>query len=339
MKYPVLLSLIVFAIYAQSFSQSQNDCKIYFDEKASILDSLKPLSSEKTKLSNAYWKEINDQQNEKNLPSAFNMAMSKVLSDSIYFKEFFKDEIDNRKRNLYQDDFLYYKENMKLSSKSLDKIKPVLLKRSEELAYTEFRYYGQPNIRYAEKEKIKAKYRPDISTTTMKGDSKGASYNLSLILQNRDKLKLTKLQIDSIVACAQKIKLLAKDGIITKEKNNRWKYERTCIINNLNEEQVNNFVIIRNKEYQLNRAKEVWEEMKKKSISAEYDSIQVINEVYSYNIEKEKIKYMYMDNPEKQKELEDYLYKNSYPAVLKHLSAEKRKNNNPQSEDKNNLQF
>ena len=131
MKNPVLLSLIVFAIYAQSFSQSQNDCKIYFDEKASILDSLKPLSSEKTKLSNAYWKEINDQQNEKNLPSAFNMEMSKVLSDSIYFKEFFKDEIDNRKRNLYQDDFLYYKENMKLSSKSLDKIKPVLLKRME----------------------------------------------------------------------------------------------------------------------------------------------------------------------------------------------------------------
>lgn len=105
MKYPVLLTLIVFAIYAQSFSQSQNDCKTYFDEKASILDSLKPLSSEKTKLSNAYWKEINDQQNEKNLPSAFNMAMSKVLSDSIYFKEFFKDEIDNRKRNLYQDWF------------------------------------------------------------------------------------------------------------------------------------------------------------------------------------------------------------------------------------------
>ncbi len=85
---------------------------------------------------------------------------------------------------------LPYNTAMKLSSKSLDKIKPVLLKRSEELAYTEFRYYGQPNIRYAEKEKIKAKYRPDISTTTMKGNPKGASYNLSLILQNRDKLRL-----------------------------------------------------------------------------------------------------------------------------------------------------
>jgi len=60
MKKPVLLTLIVFVIYAQSFSQSQNDCKSYFDEKVSVLDSLKPLSNTKTKLSNAFWKEIND---------------------------------------------------------------------------------------------------------------------------------------------------------------------------------------------------------------------------------------------------------------------------------------
>ena len=79
--------------------------------------------------------------------------------------------------------------------------------------------------------------------------------------------------------------------------------------------------------------------MKKLNITAEYNINQVVIEIYSYNIEKEKIKYMYMDNPEKQKELEDYLYKNSYPVALKHLSAEKRKNNNPQSVDKNNLQF
>lgn len=218
MKKPVLLILIVFVLYTLSFSQSQNDCKSYFDEKVSVIDSIKPLSNTKTKLSNVFWKEINEQQDEKNLPSAFNMAMSKVLSDSIYFKEFFKDEIDNRKRNLYQDDFLYYKENMKLSSKSLDKIKPILLKRSEDLAYIEFRYYGQPNIRYTEKKNVKDKYRADINTITMKGDSKGASYNLNLVLQNREKLNLSKSQVDSIVSGAQMINALCEDGTITKEK-------------------------------------------------------------------------------------------------------------------------
>lgn len=338
MKQKIILLLVAAFLGCQLFAQSKEQNQSFFNEQIQKLELIKPLlPKEKKKLSTSFWNELNT--NESDNKNAFNIAMSKTLSDSTYFKEYFKDDLSKRALLIFQDDYNYYKQNMKLSTKSLLKIKPVLQRRSEEYAYCEIRYLALPNERFKEKEKIKAKYRTNIMDTSMKEDSKGATYNLRLVLENRDKLKLSKNQIDSIVAGAQQIKTLEKQGIITQEKGNRWEYERKIIINALNEEQVNQFVVIRSAAYSLTNAQKAWKEMKELNISFEYDSVRVVREIYNYNISKEKIKYIYKDEPDKLKELDDYLYKAAYPKALKHLRVEKRKNNNQESNDKNTLTF
>jgi 5-bromo-4-chloroindolyl phosphate hydrolysis protein len=69
------------------------------------------------------------------------------------------------------------------------------------------------------------------------------------------------------------------------------------------------------------------------------ECVQVVNEIFSYQISREKIKYIYKDDPERLKEMEDFLYKSSYPAALKQLRAEKRRRTNQDAEDKNLLTF
>jgi len=75
------------------------------------------------------------------------------------------------------------------------------------------------------------------------------------------------------------------------------------------------------------------------AIAFEYDSTQTVREIIMYQLTKEKIKYVYRENPEKLKELDDYLYKTSYPKALKHLRVEKRKKTGQDAEEKDLLIF
>lgn len=340
MKKIFLSVIIVLITFNTVIAQTKQQNEIFFKEQMVLLDSIRLLPDDvKQNLESKYWKALNQDVTCGMNKLAFHMAMSKVLEDSIYYQQYFVNDIVDKSLTIYQDDCNYYRQKRNFAENTVKQIRPILRQRSQELAFCEVRYCGLPQQRYTEKERIKAKYKSELSKISMKKESQGAPYNLRLVLSNRDKLKLTKIQVDSLIAAAQYVQHLEEKGIITKERANRWEYERKCIMKILNEEQVGNFVILRNSKYAFNRAQAVWQEMQEYNIAFGYDNVQVMKEVYNYILNKEKIKYIYKDDMAKLQEMEDFLYKNSYPQAMKHLRAEKRKIKDSETLDKNTLIF
>ena len=327
-----LATLLIFGVVA---AQNQNDEQDFLNSQFLILDQVQPLTqAEREQITDIFDAEyaISGFRD-----FAFNMAMSQTLSNLDYYRNYYSDALEKRAWALYNDNLTYHRQ--KIGESSLDLIKPLLMERSREFALCELRFFASPSERDAAKEQIRQKYRKEISDVYIKNESKGASYNLGLVLQNRERLKLSETQIDSIVAAAQIIKKLSADSVITKKKNNRWLYERQFIMKFLTEEQVSDFTVIRNSKNALSYAQKIWEEVKSLKLDYEYDSVKVVQKVFNYQVNKSKIKYIYHDNPKKMKEMEDFLYKNSYPAILKQLGVERRKQRIEEAEDKDKITF
>lgn len=336
MKKIKLLTIVVLLAFTLT-AQNQIDTNEFLQVQIAKLNEIQPLDVQQTqKIDSAFRAEWQKYQNEQ---IAFNYAMSITLTNENYFSRYFKGEIEKRAWIIYQDDLSYYRNAVKLSQNVLNDIKPLLKKRSDETSLCEFIYFADAKKRYKEIGKIRENYREQLSSVTLKNKSKGATYNLGLVLENREQLNLAELQIDSVVAAVQQIRELTNNGIITKEKNNRWEYERQFILKILNEEQVSDFVTIRNYDYAKSFAEKQWRDMQKNNIAFEYDSVKTVQEIIAYQLKKEKLKYVYKENPEKFKELDDYLYKTSYPKSLKHLRVEKRKRTSQEATEKDELIF
>jgi hypothetical protein len=340
MKKKIVLGVLIsVACCGLTKVQANQQVQNYLSKQITVLQKIKPIiRDDSVRLHDAFWEEINSTKNAK--PTiAFNIAMSKILKDKSYFKQYYKEELEKRAWILFQDYYNDYKLGNKLAVSSLDVIKPQLEKQSAEIALCELQYLAFPDERFELESKIKEKFQKKISTVTMKQESKGASHDLQLVLEYRTKLRLSNEQVDSIVAGAQGVNDLQNQGIITPEKRNSWEYERKYIMSTLKEDQVSDFITIRNSVYARNYANDVWKDLKKYNIASDYDSIQVLKEVYNYNINKEKIKYIYKDEPDKLKEMNDFLFRSSYPKAIKQLNVEKRKNNNQEAVEKNRLSF
>lgn len=175
--------------------------------------------------------------------------------------------------------------------------------------------------------KIRNKYKDKMSAAVMKSNFSALPANLRIVLQNKEELQLSKVQIDSLLKDASAIKRHERKGDISRKKSNRWLYERNSIMKHLTESQVEKFVELRSSDYIYNKAQKIWAELKSNNLGYKYDSAEVIKNVYHYNMDREKIKYLYRDNSKKQVEMDEYLYKNRYPAELKHLQVEKRRRN------------
>jgi len=318
-------------------AQNQNDNQNFLNIQFLILDQVQPLTqAERQKIDSIFnveyavsgFRDV-----------AFNIAMSRTLSNLDYYKSYYKDALAKRAWILYNDDLIYHRQKMGLKESSIDSIKPHLRERSREIALCEVRFFASSSARDNAKSIIRQKYRDKISGVYIKNESKGASYNLGLVLQNRERLKLSEAQVDSIVAAAQIIKKLSADSIITKQKNNRWLYERKFIMQFLNEEQVADFAVIRNSDNALNYAKKIWEDAKSLKMDYEYDSVKVVQEVFSYRVNVAKIRYIYHDDKKKMQEMEDFLYKETYPKILRQLGVERRRQQAEEADDKNKLKL
>jgi len=318
-------------------AQNQNDNQNFLNTQFLILDQVQPLTqAERQKIDSIFNAEyaVTGFQD-----VAFNMAMSKTLSNLDYYKSYYRDALAKRAWVLYNDDLTYHRQKMGLKESSLDSIKPYLRERSREIALCEVRFFASSSARDAAKEIIRQQYRNKISSFYIKNESKGASYNLGLVLQNRERLNLSEAQIDSIVAAAQIIKKLSADSVITKKKNNRWLYERKFIMQFLQEEQVSDFVVIRNRDNALSYAQKIWNEAKSLNLNYEYDSVKVVQDVFSYRVNLAKIRYIYHDDKKKMQEMEDFLYKETYPKILRQLGVERRRQQGEEADDKNKLKF
>lgn len=328
---------LVILLFSTRFLYAERDqeVSVYLTSQKLILNKIDSINPETTRMFDSiFWAKWDTHQNTK---VAFHEAMCSTLSKSEYYYKYFKEDIEQRAWVILNDDLNYYKNSQKLSESSINSIKPFLEQRSKEIAFIENRYFTNSTNRAEAIKNVQDTYRDKISQITLKNNSSGASYNLGLVLENRKKLKLTEIQVDSIISASLQVLALQQNGVITKEKNNRWEYERKFILKFLNEEQVSDFLSIRNFDYANDFAKKRWKEIEENNIAFEYDSTQVINEIIAYQLNKEKIKYIYKEDSEKQKEMDDYLYKNSYPKALKHLRIEKRKNTNQDVKDKDDL--
>lgn len=318
-------------------AQNKNAAKAYLNEQKTVLNSIEALSSEtEQQFDSIFWAKW---EGHKKMKIAFHEAMCGMLTKAKYYNQYFKDELEQRAWVILNDDLIYFKQTQKLSNNSLTAIKPLLEQRSKETAYAEYRFFTNSKKRSEAIGKIREKYRERISQVTMKNNSRGATYNLGLVLENRERLNLTNAQVDSIVAAAQRVKALQKNGKITKEKNNRWEYERTYIMQFLDETQVSDFLAIRNYDYALGYAKRSWKEMQDYDIAFEYDSVATVQQITVYQLNKNKIQYIYKDNPDQMKEMDDYLYRTSYPVALKQLRVAKRQRNNQETNEQNELVF
>ncbi|MDR0830502.1 MAG: hypothetical protein LBN95_10405 [Prevotellaceae bacterium] len=332
-----LISLATFLFCGIVAAQNQTNYENFLNIQFLILDQVQPLTqAERQQMDSIFYAEYAVPEFQ---DIAFNMAMSKTLTNLDYYKNYYRNALAKRAYIMYNDDLAFYSEKMGLSGASLDSIKPYLKNRSEEIALSEVCLIAFPDDLFAAKEYFREKYRKNISDVYLKTESKGASYNLGLVLQNREKLQLSDAQIDSIVGAAQVIKQLSKDSVITRKKNNRWLYERAYIMKFLNEGQVAEFSNIRSNDYALSYAHKIWQEAKSYKIDFDYDSVKVVKEVFNYQLNKSKINYIYRDEPKKLAEMENFLYKNSYPKILRQLAVERRKRYIEELDDKENLMF
>jgi len=331
-----IITVLAFSTMCLS-AQDRQEASTYLDAQTEVLNNIRPLQThEKQQFDSIFWVQWEEHGRSE---IALHEAMCGALTVAQYFRQYFKDQIDKRAWVIFNDDINYFKQRQKLPERSLEKIKPILQERSKETAYCEYRFFTDSKKRADAITAVRDKYRESISKVTIKDNSSGASYNLGLVLENRETLNLSDKQIDSIVAAVQQIRQLSKNGVITREKNNRWEYERIFIIQHLNEEQVGGFVNIRNFDYAKSYAEKMWKDMDDYNISFEYNKEEIITEIIMYQLSKERIKYVYKDDPERLKELDDYLYKTSYPKSLKHLRVEKRKKNSQEAEEKDLLIF
>jgi hypothetical protein len=274
-----IIGLLLSAICVKGQTSEQNHHRAYFNAQIAVLNSIDTLSNAQIqKLDSIFFAEMKKTDSRS---VSFNIAMSKTLAKKRFFSRFYSEELAKRAYSLYQDDLNYYRLSMNLSDSSVNAMKPILRRRSREIALNEVIYFANPAKRYAQRDSIRAKYNPEVANITLKKESKGATYNLGLVLENRQRLNLSENQVDSIISAVKKIKKLSKERVITKEKNNRWEYERSYIMQFLTEEQVSDFVVIRSGNYALKFARERWQEMEEYEIAFEYDSL---NFAFSKNL-------------------------------------------------------
>jgi len=270
---------------------------------------------------------------------AFNKAMLKTLTNFEYFEHYYSDVVANKKQFLYDYDLVFYSQKMGLDDVSLGIIKPQLSKRAKELAICEACLIAYPELIEDCKEEVIEDYFDEISAVYIENVLKEASNDIRLVLQNRDWLNLSGSQIDSIVVAAQIIKKLTAENIISQKENNCWILEREFILQNLNEHQKSDFAFMRHAYYALNYSNNLWAEGKVYRMDFEYDSVQVLEDLFGYQVKWASLQYIYYDEKEKMKVMEDSLYKDSYPEFLTKLATERRKRNNEEEDDKRNLTF
>jgi hypothetical protein len=330
------ISLLAALLFYGVVAQSQNNQE-FLKNQFLILDEVLPLTqAEREKMDSIFNAEfavfkIRD--------IAFNLAISKTLENPDYYIHYYKDEIAKRAYFLYCDDLAYYRKKMKLNESSLASIKSHLKERSEEIALCDVMFFAFPDEFFYSKEAIKKKYDRDISDIYIKNESKGVNYDIGLALQNRKQLNLSEQQIDAFVLAARTVSQLTETEIITEKRNNRWLYEREYIIETLNEEQTSDFAILRSSDEAAKYAIDLWNEAKLYEIEYDRDSIQILNELFSYQINKLKIQYIYYHNKKKMKEMEEFWYKEAYPNFLRLLAVELRRRQAEEINDKGELRF
>lgn len=332
-----ILIMTMSVFYTMCLLGQNETARNYLDTQLAVLESIQALTvQEKQQFDNIFWEKWQEHEQKE---IAFHEAMCETLTTEEHFKQYFKDDIDKRSWVIMNDDLIYFRQKQKLPESSITKIKPLLQQRSKETAYCEYRYFTDSQKRSDAIADVRNQYHDRISNVTIRNNSSGASHNLGLVLENREKLNLSQQQVDSIVVAAQAIRRLTKAGEITREKNNCWLYERKFIMEHLREEQVIEFLYIRNFDHAKKNAEKIWAEMKEYNISSEYDSISTTEEIIEYQLAKESIKYIYMDNAEELKELNNELYAEAYPEILKHLNVEKREKSSQGAGASHNLRL
>jgi|GEM_PF-4679837 len=299
------------------FAQNQQEANDYLNEQIAVLNGIQALTVQETQqLESAFWARW---QEHPRTEIAFQQAMSEVLTNEQHFREYFADQIERRAWIIFNDDLNHFRHRQRLPENSLERIKPILRQRSQETAFYEYRFIADFEKRGEAIAAVRDKHRESLSRVTMRENASGVTHNLRLVLDNREMLGLTDAQVDAIIASAQKIRQLTRDGEITRELNNRWLFEREFIMQHLTSEQVDGFVAIRSHNAAQNFAEHRWREMEERNIAFLYDSAATVNEIIAYQIAREVIQYVYMENPERQQELNDKLDKTSFPIALAHL--------------------
>ena len=268
----VISFFVIFLFCGVLVAQNQNENEEFLNAQFLILDEVQPLTrAERESMESIFHAEFavlgfRD--------IAFNIAMSRTLENLEYYIHYYKEEIAKRAYLLYNEEESRYRQKMGISDYSLETIKPKLKEQSEAIALYEARTFGYPDILSHIKEDVYLTYEKEISDVYIRNDAVGLSYNLGLVLQNKEQLNLDAAQVDSIVAAAFEIKLLIADGEITEIENNCWLFEREFIMQTLTEEQVGEFAVIRYTNDAKNYAIKTWEEGKSYQMEIQ-DSIMI----------------------------------------------------------------
>lgn len=197
-KKSILLVLLTFS--GILLAEKDSNVSAYLTAQKLILNQIDSITPEMSdRLDSVFWAKW---ENHKNPKVAFHEAMCGVLSEAKYFYQYYKDDIDQRTWVMTNDDLSYYKSKQNLPDSALIMIKPIIEQRNKRIAFCEIRYFNNSITRTEAIKKIRDRYRNKISDITLKSNSKGASYNLGLVLENKTILKLSKEQVDSIVSAA-----------------------------------------------------------------------------------------------------------------------------------------
>jgi len=199
----IILNFVILLFFGVITAQNQNDNQAFLNAQFLILEQVKPLTpTERQQMESFFHAEFAVSGSQE---IAFNMAMSKTLTNLDFYEHYYKETIAKRAQILYNDDLIYHGQKRGLNQTSLDDIMPYLLERSKEIALYELRYFAFPTERSTAIKQIRQKYSNGINDVYIRNEARGASFNLGLVLQNRERLNLTDSQVDSIVAATHKI--------------------------------------------------------------------------------------------------------------------------------------
>jgi hypothetical protein len=270
----------------------------FISKKIAMLDGIRPLApGERTMLTDGFIslcllrKDLSFSDN-------FTDAMKQALKDTVYYAAIYKDAVEKAVRLHFNSDAKTMMAGGQLTKDEFQSVSPLVFNKERALALIGYAYSDNEKDNLLER--TAQRYDSLIGLTLLRGGASMSKSAFSAAVRNRKTLNLSDGQVDTLMMKAAAMDQLKKDpGYRTAsgEKFSAKVYESEQMPWILTDDQYNQLLILLNQDQALTWAKGDWEELRKRSLTDDYDSAVVIKQIYNYDLVQLMAKQRYANDP------------------------------------------
>ncbi|MFV0471828.1 MAG: hypothetical protein ACK5L7_07325 [Paludibacteraceae bacterium] len=260
--------------------------------------------------------------------SAQQLALS-AAEQEVYNKH--QAEIDFASKIAVEDQMMYYIKKYIIPRNYYDAIRVSVVEQELRLCICNYIFPDNALDRYKAKKKIKSEYGGAISKQLLLAGAYITTDNYFWTLVLRDKLKLTTTQTDTIVGRAIQL----NDYLEKHPKYNTWQHELKTFSTVFNQQQMDNFLIFKNRKKVEYMWDTVWKTLKNHNMTNDLDSVRVMNQVKAHYNNVYKAEDLYAQNDSVKKEAVDAVWQIQPLAVKRYYQLRRQDKAKGNSASKN----